>query len=183
MLVLDHVDVHAEGSASAEVDEYVPVTVEITHRDSAPTVYWRAKPSPRTLVEVGLSSETGLLRSVTVTAIDVTSVVEASSSPKPSQEDETEGVPCFDIKGWRMSDDFATRFNDEEVAVRLVLANRSCSVEFCQPAAPATFVKFGNIRCGFDDQKVLVRIDIESLDHEQVDTLHRLITGNLFGGP
>ena len=174
MLVLDHVDVHANDSASTEVDEYVPVTVEIPHRESAPTVYWRAKPGPRTLVEVGLSSESGRLRSLTVTAIDATSVFKTHDNPTPAGEDEA-GVPCFDIAGWPVSDEFAARFMDEEVAVRLVVANRSCSVEFGQRAAPATSVKFGDVRCAFDDRKALVRIDIGSLDDEQVETLGRLV--------
>lgn len=172
-MVLDHVDVHANGSPSTEVDVYVPVTFEIPHLESAPTVYWRAKPSPRTLVEVGLSSETGRLRSLTVTAIDATFIFKTHDTPRPAGEDE-EGVPCFDISGWPMSDDFAARFNDEEVAVRLVVANRSCSVEFGQRAVPATSVRFGDVRCSFDARKALVRIDIESLDEEQVETLRRL---------
>lgn len=175
MLVLDHVDADTVGGVRTEVDGYVPVTLKFAYRETAPTVYWRANPSPRTLLEVGLCSQTGRLRSVVVTAIEALRVATASDRGNLAGESETSGVPCFDVTGWPTPDDFAARFKDEALDVRLVVGDRGCSVEFGEPSVPTLFARVSNVRCAFDDRKALVRIDIESLDAAQVEMLHRLV--------
>ena len=175
MLVLDHIDVDGGGNPRVEVDDHVPVTVELAHRDRAHTVYWRAKPSPRTLLDVGVSSETDRLRSVTLTAIEATSVVVVNHELWGVEAEATEGVPCFDLSRWETTEEFTGRFVDEDVDVRLVVADGRCSLEFGPTAVPDSFARVGNVQCAFDADRSLVRIDVQSLDHEQVDTLQGLL--------
>ena len=70
--------------------------------------------------------------------------------------------------------DFSARFVDEDVAVRLMVADGSCGLEF-GTGTSVFFAKVGHVRCGFDAHRSLVRIDVKSLNHEQVDALQRLL--------
>lgn len=175
MLILDHVDTVSLGKSSLEIDEYVPIAAEVFHQDDAPTLYWRAKPNAKTLVEVGLSSESGRLRSVTLPSIDGAMIIEDKACREVPKQYEGNGVPCFDLAGWQASDDFDARFLDVEVGVRLIVSAGSCSVEFGESSALVTNLQFGDMRCVFDDRKALVRIDFLGLDCADADTLRGLI--------
>lgn len=174
MLLLDQIDLKTGRDATVAVDEYVPLTISIAYLGPAHTIYWQATPSIRTLVEVGLCSKTGRFRSITLTMIDPACVVKGGDYQKPAEYSETFGVPCFDLAGWPMTPDFTDRFREEDVAVRFVLANRHCALEFGQPCAVATVVKLGSVRFAFDSQKALVRIEVELLEEQQIETLRRV---------
>jgi len=107
-----------------EFDLYVPIKIRLRHWDMSKehVIYWRTGDFKNNLLEIGLGSETGILKSLTLTAVDkiVTSSFVESVNCEP-----IEGTPLFDINmfpkyGIR---DFVNQFKvylgDEEILISI----------------------------------------------------------------
>jgi hypothetical protein len=171
VLKLDRLEKAIDSQIAVEIDSYVPVTLEIADQGAEPALYWRAKPDSRTLVEIGMSSSSGRFRSLTVTSLDRSSVVETATQPTEPELSESEGVPCFDISRWGNSVDFSARFLDERVSVRLLISPNSCVLEFGGPTNYVKGVRMRNLRCLFDDHNALARVDVTGLAKSALDVL------------
>lgn len=160
MLILDRIEPRSPSHVQVKIDEYIPLSVSLYPDDSTHKVYWRARPSPYTLLEIGLSSRTGALSDVTLTAIEPSAVEVVETHMTTQTGQAIPGHPLMDLSAWRTSDVYADRFYDVSPAVGLLVAQTVCTVYIGTACPPEHVVLCGCVRIGFGKHNRLCSIDI-----------------------
>jgi hypothetical protein len=169
MLVLHHVS--AEVQPEISIDEYVPLSVEVPgERSPLGVLYWRLKPEPTTLMEVGVCEGSGRLQSITLTALAPRLVAVVGAKPLLTTDVAVRGVPCFDLCGWAPGEDFGSRFRDEFFEPRLVVGAAACGLDLGTHPPPVQAICFGTVRCLFSAHGQLVRVEVDNL-HESEERI------------
>jgi len=105
--------------ASVRSDSYVPLDVSFGARRGQDKLYWRSRPEPASLVEIGIWAERGDIASVTVSALAPGRIVEGDL---PEASPIEPGTPIFDTATWSQPyTDYANRFVDSRDDLRLVV--------------------------------------------------------------
>lgn len=169
MLKLDHVG--PREAAEIVLDEHVPFTLE-TPGDIAEVIYWRAKHSNRSLLEVGLDRRDGKLRSVSLVSIDTSHVTALEDAGSMPQADAESGLPWFDVSPWGDTrESFGKRFVDEGIELRLFVGERSARLELGERRPATKSVRVDRLEMVFDDSGHLAAIDLRDLSAEELDLL------------
>ena len=169
MLSLAHVEHTIPVQSVVEVDEHIPLSIAFGTASSEHSVYWRAKSDCHTLLEVELSSVTGQIRSVTLTAITANSVTVMAESLPPNTVPAVHGIPCINVSAWPRSAAYNDRFFDVMVDVHLCVAEDGCLLQLGGACLLSQLVVCGALRFGFDEVGVLraVSIPLHDVAHRQ----------------
>ena len=150
-----------------EFDIYVPIKIRVGHWDMSKehTIYWRTGDFEKSLIEIGLGSETGILRSFTLTEA---AIVSSNDQCIESIDCETiEGTPIFDISGFPSNGflDCTNQFNvylgQKELLVSISM--NSCIRRFNQDR----FVYW------FDSNDNLISVRVTDITSEEMYTLRQ----------
>lgn len=96
MSLLRLLSVSEKEECKVEIDFYVPFSVEIGDSSNfikENTVYWRTGDIERSLIEIGIGSNTGILRRITLTSVKKASVKNVTLEDIEIEE----GTPVFDV--------------------------------------------------------------------------------------
>jgi hypothetical protein len=157
---------------SVYVDKYVPFKVLVESGDLSPPYYWRAGDGRVSLIEIGLSSSSGAIRSITLTSIGSDQVFRANSNVLEAKVPEVNGLPAFDMSYWSFGNCFSNIFLDEiPFNIRLLTGSDYVSLEFEKVAKPDRFVTNRNIRFGIAANGELSTIDLLGLTQQQLSTI------------
>ena len=169
MLSLAHVEHTVPAQLVVEVDVHIPLSIAVGSVSSDYSVYWRAKSGGHTLLEVELSSATGQIRSVTLTAITAKSVTVIAGSLPSNTVPALHGVPCINVSSWPSSAAFNDRFFDAMVDVHLCVVEDGCSLQLGGACLLSQLVVCGALRFGFDEVGVLrvISIPLHDVAHRQ----------------
>ena len=158
-------DVEKPMNHSIEFDIYVPVKIKVGHWDMLKehTIYWRTGDFEKSLLEIGLGSETGILRSFTLTDA---ALVERNHHCSGFDNCEImEGTPLLDINDFPSSgfvdvnNQFKVLLGQKEV---LILISMSSCIKR---------IKHGRVQFGFDSNNELISARITDITNEEMDTL------------
>lgn len=154
-----------------EVDEYVPLTILFEPKDSSATIYWRGGDGKFTLVEIGLSKNTGAVNSVTLTSVSSESVHSVLRSPEIGG-DWIEGMPAFDTSCWSEDGDFSSRFIDDfNGEFRFIVGDNNVSLNFGRADSIARYVGSGDVFFGVSSEGVLLSLELMRLDDQKMSVL------------
>lgn len=100
--MLNIVNLKSTITEKIEVDPYVPVKIRWGQWDLTlePTIYWRTGDFKNSLVEIGIASKSGIIRSFTV--VYTKDIFLGGTQVQWSKSDE-EGTPVFNISEWTES--------------------------------------------------------------------------------
>lgn len=147
-----------------EFDMYVPFKIRVGHWDMSKehTIYWRTGDLKKSLFEIGFGSETGIVRSLTLTSIDI---VERFNCVDCVKCETTEGTPSFDIKNFPKNGikDFANQIN-----VYLGFTEILVSIN---TSACIKRIKQGRIEYWFDSNDNLTSVKITEITSEEMNML------------
>ena len=160
MLCLDHVNSSVQARVVIEFDDYIPVSVTCESTGSESSVYWRTKPNAYSLLEIALSSDTGELRTVTLTSIESGAVRVSDELAGSSTERMVHGLPCMNLSAWSQSDVYADRFCDATLGITLLVAQDTCTLQIGAARLPRHLVDYDSVLFGFDEQNALCSIEI-----------------------
>lgn len=142
-----------------QVDDYIPLSVRwINSNLDSPRLFWRTGNFKTSLLEIGIDSKTGIIRSITLTFTERISVCEAEVTDSPS----VEGTPVFQIADWGsefyldVSQDFDTYLSGQNLNIVLG-GNKSVG----------KIVRSGRVTFFFDSQNVLKQLEILQLTEEE----------------
>ncbi len=160
-------------SVSIEMDEYIPFSIEFEGGYQSPLLYWRGGDGKFSLVEVALSKKTGVIRSVTLTAIASDKVIKVNKSVMEGKKPEVEGIPIFDLSGWLEPDtgEFSDSFLDEMPSdICLLVGSDFISLTFGSEVmtTPTRLITSGNVLFGVNLDGELSNIEIRNLSKEQM---------------
>lgn len=157
------------------VDEYVPLELNFWQSERMDKLYWRAKASDTSLLEVAIAPDSGALLSVTLTAISPSRVRRVRSAPAASSR---EGIPIVDLEKWPVREQsFADRFIDEEVELKFAISETHAVVRIGAERTGGEFWSAGNVRFGLDDSGFLCAIEVGGLSPRQLALLVELAAG------
>lgn len=150
---------------SIEFDIYVPLKIRVGHWDMSKeyTIYWRTGDFKKSLIEIGLGSETGILRSFTLTEAALT---ESNTHCLDSIDCEIiEGTPLFAINGFPSNGflDFSNQFNVYVGQKELIV---SMSMSSCSKR-----IKQDRIEFWFDSDDNLISVKIIDITSKEMNTL------------
>lgn len=148
-----------------EFDIYVPLKIRVGHWDMSKehTIYWRTGDFDKSLLEIGLGSETGILRSFTLTEA---SINDSNNNSIEVLDCETiEGTPLFKINNFPPNGflDFKNQFNVylEQNVLYVSIKMSSCSKR----------IKQGRIEFMFDCNNHLRSVKIVDITSEEMKIL------------
>ena len=169
MLSLAHVEHTVPAQSVVEVDEHIPLSIAFGPVSPEHSVYWRAKSGCHTLLEVELSSTTGQIRSVTLTAISANSVTVMVEVSPPNTVPAVHGIPCINVSSWARSAAYNDRFFDVMADVHLCVAEDGCILQLGGACLLSQLVVCGALRFGFDEVGVLrvISIPLHDVAHRQ----------------
>ncbi|CQR57004.1 hypothetical protein [Paenibacillus riograndensis] len=111
-----------------EIDPYIPIKIRWGKWNEIldPTIYWRTGDFKKSLIEIGISSESGLIRTVTVVHSDkIISDSTGINWPDIVQE----GTPIFKVSNWpengRLDENGAFEIWLSKTEVNLVLSKNT----------------------------------------------------------
>lgn len=86
-------------SENIETDEYIPLKVRWGNCNIAgePTIYWRTGDLKKSLLEIGIASKTGLIRSLTIVLSDM---IFLNGTRFDRQVPIENGTPTFNVNQW-----------------------------------------------------------------------------------
>lgn len=151
-------------------DPYVPLEIELEGAtEGEARLYWRAQEGAASLVEIGIRPSDGRVQSVTVTSVAPGCVWEAMS--ELNHVEQVEAAPCADLTAWPLlSNDFASRFVDENCPISLAIGNDSVEVWFCPERVVGRWFSVGDARFGVSGH-ALVCVQVRGLSPAQVADL------------
>lgn len=158
---------------SIDIDEYVPFTVEVnTPETSSPPLYWRGGDGKSSLIEIGLTRESGSVCSVTLTTINPNKVKE-TKLPIDAGLPEVSGMPVFDTSTWDSgSDNYSDNFQDEFGSeIGLILGENYLTLQFESVDKSVRYVKNNQLRFGIASNGMLSTLDIVGLTTDEINML------------
>jgi hypothetical protein len=143
-----------------EIDPYIPIKIKWGDWDILveETIYWRTGDFKKSLIEIGIASKSGLLRSLTVVHSDKIYFKEKSMNLTDAIE---EGIPKFIISDWpecgRKDECGLFEIYYQEDEVNLILSTNKVSKK----------VVSGKVSFGLDDISNVCIVSINELSSEE----------------
>lgn len=162
MLILEKIDRLC--TFIVEMDEYVPLDLAFDIYEPNP-LYWRGGDGKTSLIEIGLSRNSGLLKSITLTNLRK-ECSQKTLEPLPSLP-EKEGNAVFFVDNWTgtYDDSFDTDFT-------LATGLSYVSISFDKLAPSIEYVVNNQIRLGINQQRELASIVLTNLTESQTELFH-----------
>lgn len=164
------IDIRESKTVSVEVDEYIPFVAEFESDILSPPLYWRGGDGKRSLVEIGLERQSGIIKSITLTAINP-SKVKQTEQKLISGVPEVAGCPIFDISTWSNKEegDYSSSFMDEmSLLFSLTIGRNYLSVNFEKTDKIVRFIRNAAIRFGITERGELTSIDLLNLTDQEI---------------
>jgi hypothetical protein len=159
-----------DAKADVEVDPYVPLTIVFDGGGDDTPLYWRGRTDEGSLVEVGVSSKDGAIRSVTLTSISRRRVTLSGLGHEVQAG--AAGVPQVDLSPWPAERrHFADNFVDENVSMNLFIGESTATLYFLRCPEALSWQQLDNISFGVTDDGFLCCIEVAGLSDEQVATI------------
>lgn len=141
-----------------DVDSYVPLNVEwnFPKKLGSATYYWSAQDQSDTILEIGINSTDGLIRSITlVNALKIERLDRELNLPADCQE----GLPLFNTNHtWS-----ETGYKIYQTNMRICLTKNKLHIIFQSPNPTVFHMKCRRILFGADEQLYLTYISVDSL--------------------
>jgi hypothetical protein len=150
---------------SLEIDPYIPVKIRWGQWNliDEPTIYWRVGDFKNSLVEIGVSSNSGLIRSFTfVCSKDIFLTNAQVLWPKSYDE----GTPMFDISEWPENGRL-----DEQGLAEIYFNGDDLSVLFSHSLIIKKTTVSGRVCFGFNNDNNLCAIKIFDLTEEEKEQI------------
>ncbi|NMM54748.1 hypothetical protein [Paenibacillus aquistagni] len=141
-----------------EVDEHVPFNIEwnyISNRNLK--YYWRTGDFKKSLLEIGLDSVTGLIKSMTLTNLNINSISEDNLPTNFSKL----GVPKFDLTQWT-----SEKYLDYTKDFSVLLMNNGLVISMLDERVER-IVKSDRVLFHMGKDKKLLRIDLINLTTDE----------------
>ena len=151
-----------------EFNEYVPFSLEFENPSPMP-LYWRGKDGDSGLVEIGIHPDSGFLQSVTLTTLPNSSVVKPPSWFPGANI--SSGIPKCNLNAYASSREFADRFVDEDISLRICFSENQACLMFGIENPPIRFVRSGRAQFGLDASSYLVAVTLMELSAEEMRVL------------
>ncbi|PPA86092.1 hypothetical protein C4A75_05725 [Brevibacillus laterosporus] len=145
-----------------ELDDYIPFNVYWKTPFAFPILYWRTGNFKKTLMEIGINSESGELLSITLTVLH--SVSYESPTFLDSQKDiDQSGIPVFDISAWEN-----IKYIDEPIDFRSYFFNGRLTIVLDDKKTVASTLSSEHIKFYFDSNHFLIAFELGNLSEEEV---------------
>lgn len=149
-----------------EVDEDVPIRYRAEKSLVPGLVYWRIGDFKKSLIEVGVHGETGLLHKVTITSVLPSQITYQSFATEPCDR----GLPVCDLSILNGKDRL-----DISGDFRIRVSDSNLRVEFADASDSAVYCCWGNASFLRDRSEKLVAILFKDIDVRRALTRARLI--------
>ncbi len=165
MSLLKLLSVSEKEECKVEIDFYVPFSVEIGDSfnfKKENIVYWRTGDIERSLIEIGIGSNTGILRRITLTSFKKASVKNVALKDIEIEE----GTPVFDAgiipkKGiFDFISDFEVYLGKDSIIAMIE------KVDKCRK-----IIRMDRVDIGIDNQNNITHIAINNLDFKEYNEL------------
>jgi len=161
---------------SVLMDDHIPVRFECGQRTDAP-LYWRTGNFSSSLIEIGLTRETGAICRVVITSIDPSAVSNNDTVPRCSNR--LQGVPLCDVSAWpsesQLLNSFGARFKDEPGPVAINVAEDNIGIWLSSTRSLRTMYDVGQVTFGVDEDGLLIYLSFGELKDWEMDVFIRYL--------
>lgn len=157
--MLKLINITDECEVTKEFDDYVPFNVEWKHNQSKyrhPLIFWRSGDIMKSLVEIGLDSISGMVRSLTLVLSSENSIINEIFTIG----EVTSGRPVFDIST------FNEHYFDYIQSFSVIVMLNSVIINFSDKEVIRNIGNKGDIVFSFDKKNELQRIIICNVSNE-----------------
>ncbi|MBV4414593.1 hypothetical protein J0B02_17585 [Enterobacteriaceae bacterium YMB-R22] len=177
-LTVDRI-VNELGDVAITIDGYVPVDVKLIDSQKLPPLYWRVGNGERSLLELAVLPENGLLSSITLVMIELGSIHKTDSLPVHFSNC-VRGLPVVNTELWKHSgnDDFSQRFIDSfDIDIQVVMSSEAMLLIVGEDKNAANWIRCGdNFYLGMDDEKNIVNLFLDKLTQEEIENFFEAVS-------
>lgn len=148
-----------------EFDDYIPINIEFGKWNISiePTIYWRTGDFNNTLIEVGVGSEKGILRSITLILAKHINIIEHNDELNPNNL--MEGIPIIKIEGG-----LKNTYTDQKGKLDLLLYNNKIKIVFSNTDVKSC-IKSDRVCFGIDENDFISYIEIVDISEYERNKL------------
>ncbi|MCR8982539.1 hypothetical protein [Brevibacillus laterosporus] len=150
-----------------ELDDYIPFNVYWKTPFAFPIQYWRTGDLEKSLIEMGINSESGELLSITLTMLHSVSY-ESPIFLHSKKDIDQFGIPVFDISAWEN-----IRFIDEPIDFQSFFFNGRLIIALDDKKTVASMLSSEHIKFYFDSNHFLIAFELGNLSEEEVLQLNK----------
>ena len=161
---------------SVQIDGCIPLVIEFESTSMTP-LYWRGGDGKKTLIEIGLHRNSGIISSMTVVNVCPKKVHEINSV-YPEKTSNKESFLACDLSDWGnfSENNFASNFIDEfHLDLELYLGKDFISISLVNMKQSIQFLKNDNVIFGVNTENDIVSIDVTNLSPEEISLIRNSI--------
>ncbi|MGY0694934.1 hypothetical protein ACW2QC_19565 [Virgibacillus sp. FSP13] len=158
--------------ASIEFDEYTPINIEFGtwNISKEPTLYWRTGDFKKSLIEVGMGSGTGLMRSITLTLSENVYKTSVNEQLVANDIEIVEGLPIFQIGEY-----INETYIDEKGELNVYIGNDNIYISFSESEI-VSLIKNDTIGFSVDSNNKFCGILINGLGENDKKLLEEVLS-------
>jgi hypothetical protein len=152
-----------------QVGDYVPISFRCAEAASLTPFYWRTGDFKKSLLEVGLNQNTGVICKVTVTLIGNYSRAEVEYSTEAITVHH--GLPTCEISDWPKD-----RFKDEPFTFATLIGEDSVAIWVAPEAPLSSIYEIGQVCFGTDREGCLRLLRFKDLSRFNLDRMIQTVS-------
>ncbi|WP_313108738.1 hypothetical protein [Atlantibacter sp.] len=176
-LTIDSV-INEPGSVAITIDGYVPVDIKIFDSKKLPPLYWRIGNGNKSLLELAVLPENGLVSSITLVMIEPSSIHKTDCLPV-HLSDSVNGLPIVNTGLWKYSgsDDFSQRFVDDfSLDIQVKISLDSMLLVIGENKEATSWIRCSdNFYLGIDDGRNIVNLYLEKLTKSEIENFFEAV--------
>ena len=177
-LTIDNV-INELGVVAITIDGYVPVDIKIIDSKELPPLYWRAGDGKKSLLELAVLPEDGLLSSITLVMIEPDSI-HKTDSQSVSLSDSVYGLPVVNTGLWKYSgnDDFSQRFVDDfSLDIQVMISSESILLTIGENKKVTSWIRCSdNFYLGIDAERNIVNLFLDKLTQSEIESFFEAVS-------
>lgn len=144
-----------------EFDMYIPLNIEFGSWDVSlePTIYWRTGDFKKSLIEIGIGSRKGAIRSVTLTQVN--SIYDINEKDNLKEIPITEGIPVVEVGNLSENN-----FTDELKDFKVCIDDNKINIHLSQSEV-VSLIKNDRVSFGLDKNNLICFIKVNKLTAEE----------------
>lgn len=171
--------INEPGVVAITIDGYVPVDVKFTDSKKLPPLYWRVGDGKKSLLELAVLPENGLLSSITLVMIEPDSIHKTDSLSVPSS-DSVYGLPVVDTGLWKYSgnDDFSQRFADDfSLDIQALISSESILLTIGENKKVTSWIRCSdNFYLGIDAGRNIINLFLDKLTQSEIESFFEAVS-------
>lgn len=170
-LTVDSV-VNRSSDITISIDGYVPLDVKIIDSIGSPPLYWRVGNGKKSLLELAILPENGLLSAITLVGIDPDYVYKVDNIPVDLSDCEI-GLAVVNLLFWKCCDmnDFSQRFIDDfDLDIQIFICMDSILIVINRDEGKVNWIRYSDkFYVGISSDRNMTHLFFDRLTQEKID--------------